>query len=141
MIFKSIIQRIAKKPSKIFLMDAFGAFLSTLFLSNMILLNSKLQLGIPPKTLFILAFVAASFSVYSFLCSFFAKEKWRFFLKIIVLSNSFYCILTVVLVFSFFNQLTFLEQIYFSGELFVLLFLIFFEWKILKTANLNNHNI
>lgn len=83
MIFKSIIQRVAKKPSKIFLMDAFGAFLSTLFLSNMILLKSKLQLGIPPKTLFILAFVAASFSVYSFLCSFLQKKNGGFFLKLL----------------------------------------------------------
>jgi hypothetical protein len=130
MALKSIKEKIAKKPREIFLIDAIGAFLTTLFLGTMILLKSKLQLGMPSKTIVFLAFVGASFSIYSFWCSFFIKNKWQFFLKIIVIVNSCYCILTLGLLIFFYNQLTLLEMIYFSVELFVLILLIIFEWEI-----------
>lgn len=131
-----MIEKIAKKPRKIFLIDAFGAFLSTLFLGTMILLKSKTQLGMPLKTLVLLVLVAASFSIYSFVCSYFVKDKWQLFLKIIVLFNSLYSTLTIVLMVFFYNQLSVIELIYFSAELFLLIFLILFEYKVMKTGNL-----
>jgi len=90
----------------------------------------------PLKTLVLLVLVAASFSVYSFLCSYFAKDKWQLFLKIIVLFNSLYCILTILLMVFFYNQLSVIELIHFSGELFLLIFLILFEYKVMKKGNL-----
>ena len=124
---KSIIEKIPKKPSKIFLIDGFGAFLTILFLGTLTLLKSKLQLGMPLKILVLLTFIAACFSIYSFWCSSFVKNKWPFYLKIIVLANSLYCILTIGLLVFFYNQLSVLELIYFSVELIILFFLIFFE--------------
>jgi len=129
---KSIIEKLAKKPRSVFSIDAYGAFLTTLFLGFMIIFKSQLQLKMPSKYLFLLAFIATIFSVYSFLCSYFVRDKWQLFLKIIVFSNSLYCFLITGMLLFFHNQLSVLELIYFSGELSVLLFLILFELKVMR---------
>lgn len=132
MSLKTIIGKISKKPRNVFLIDAYGAFLTTFFMGIFILFKSQLQVGMPSKYLFILAFMAAIFCVYSFLCSYFVPDKWQLFLKIIVLSNSLYCFLIFGILLFFYNQLSVLELIYFSGELLILIFLILFELKVMR---------
>ena len=60
-------------------------------------------------------------------CYFWVRSHWRPFLKAIALANLTYCLLTTGLVVSFYQSLTILGILYFSGEMIVVGVLIYIE--------------
>lgn len=114
---------------KIFLIDAIGALISAFFL-GIILVRFNSLIGIPIKTLHILAILPCFFAVYSFCCYFFLKDNWRPFLRGIAFANLIYCFITTGLLFLDFQSLTGLGVFYFIVEVIVLLVLIRFEFNL-----------
>ena len=115
-------------PKRIFLLDGLGACL-TAFLLGVVLTAFNEYIGMPQKTLNILALIALAFSAYSISCFFFIGNNWRLFLKIIATANLLYCCLTTTLVIYFYPQLTVFGVIYFLLEIVVVCGLVFFELR------------
>jgi len=115
-------------PKKLFLLDALGACL-TAFLLGVVLTTFQKYIGMPEKTLNILALIALFFAVYSFCCYFFIGSNCRPFLKIIAAANLLYCCLTATLVIYFYPQLTVLGVVYFLLEIVVVCGVAFVELR------------
>ncbi len=122
----SRIQSLIAQPKRIFLIDSLGALLSV-FLLIAVLARFEELIGIPQRTLYFLAGIASFFAVYSISCSFFVIEKWKVYLKIIMLANAGYCLLTIGLMIYFFQSLTILGLAYFIAELSVVGIVIWIE--------------
>lgn len=129
---QSLVNRMASNPKLIFLIDGFGALLSV-FLLGVVLVQLESWIGMPSRTLYILAGIAGFFAVYSFTCFFRIKKRWRSFLKVIVGFNLSYCMLTFLLLFFHQAQLTNLGIVYFVMEILVIAGLAFFEFKVAMT--------
>ena len=113
---------------QLFLIDGIGALISALFL-GVILVQLESYIGMPVQVLELLALLALVFAVYSFSCHLASPKKWRFFLKLIALINSSYCLLTLLLVIWNYHSLTRLGFTYFAAEMLVILILVRVEWR------------
>lgn len=114
---------------QLFLIDGIGALVSALFL-GLILVQLKTYIGMPVQILYLLALLALVFAIYSFSCHLASPKRWRFFLKLIALINSSYCLLTLVLVVRNYDSLTLLGLTYFVVEMLVILMLVKVEWRV-----------
>ncbi|MBK7425545.1 MAG: hypothetical protein IPI60_00130 [Saprospiraceae bacterium] len=127
---KSLSIYFEKHPGRIFAADGLGALLSALCL-GIILPIFEDAFGMPLQILYLLAFIAIILAAYSFFCYTFITRDKRHFLKLIILANVLYCILTVVMVIYFFQKLTKWDLTYFILESLVILFLIRLEYWVL----------
>lgn len=116
------------KPRFLFLIDGIGAF-ATAFLLYVVLRTFNVYIGMPPHVLMNLSVIAIIFSIYSFSCFLFLKNRWKMFLIVIGIANLFYCFLTGLLVFHYYPLLTALGVVYFSGEMLIILALVYLELK------------
>jgi hypothetical protein len=132
MIFRHVLQNFIQYPTKIFLIDSVGAFLTALIVG---VLFPKIQvyIGVPIDVLIVLAIIATVFCIYSLNCYLFLKENWKPFLRTIAVANLFYCIATAALVGIYYSQLTFWGSFYFAGEIIVIGILVYFEFLLAKT--------
>lgn len=121
-----------QKPRLVFLLDAFGASISATILM-LVFWKFNARLGLPLDVIQLLAFLASCLSLFSFSCYFFLKNFRKRCLKVIVLGNSLYSLLTACLVISFYSKLSALELIYFSLEVTLICGIIYLE---LQTLNL-----
>jgi len=116
---KSIFDPFTSNPKRLFLIDGSGAFL-TAFLLGVVLTRFEGDFGMPRKILYALSMLACFYAVYSMACYFWVGKNWRLFLKAIAIANLIYCCLTLGLIISFYQSLTMLGFIYFTGELLVI---------------------
>ena len=107
------LNRLMNQPKKIFLLDGVGALVSAFFLN----------------VLYLLAIIPCFFAVYSFYCHFVLKNNWSVFLKIIAVANLSYCILTIGLLFVYYQSLSVLGLLYFLVEQMLIGTLIALEFK------------
>jgi O-antigen/teichoic acid export membrane protein len=121
----------------IFLIDAIGAFISTLFLA-LILPQFKSLIGVGEKTLLYLAIGAILLTIYSFLCFKFKKINNALYLKLIMIFNSLYVLITLYLVFINSKEITVLGQIYFGIEILIICILLVIELFIYKDLKFIN---
>lgn len=91
----------------------------------------------PPGILIALSSIAAIFCLYSGSCFVILKRKWSPYLRVIMIANSLYCLLTVILLVVYYPVLTMLDMIYFVGEIFIIGILVFIEYQ---TALLSENN-
>ena len=126
----SIIEKFTSNSKRLFLIDGSGAFLTAFFLFA-ILATFENSFGMPRRILYFLSFVAFIYTIYSFSCYFFIDNNWRPFLKAVMLANTIYCCITIVLVIYFYQSLTILGLIYFLLEVIVMTGLIFLELMVL----------
>lgn len=131
MILNNTINRLAKDPKKLFLIDSLGAFL-TAFLLFVILRTYHEFFGVPSATLILLSGIAAIFSIYSGICYLFLKTNWVPFIKAISFANLFYCLITLGLVFSPSSIITNVGKIYFLAEVLVVCSLVFIELTVAR---------
>ena len=115
------------QPRQLFLIDALGATLSALLLGGVLVYFREL-IGLPQRTLYLLAGLAALFAVYSFICFWWAPVNWRPLLRLIAMVNLLYCCLTAVLVFLHQN-VTALGIAYFVAEIIIVVSLALYEWR------------
>jgi hypothetical protein len=123
---QSLISPLIVRHKRIFLIDGLGALLSAILLIAVLARFEEL-IGIPQRTLYFLSGIASFFAVYSLACSFLVLERWRVFLKIIMLANIGYCLLTIGVLLYFSQSLTILGLVYFLAELSVIGILIWIE--------------
>jgi hypothetical protein len=124
------IEKLALEPKRLFLIDSVGAFCTAFFLAA-ILATFETLFGMPQKVLYRLALVAGGFGVYSLCCYFFVSSNWRSYLRIIMMANLLYGLVSIALVAYFYLRLTTLGLIYFLLELLVLGGLILLEQRVL----------
>lgn len=124
--FSELLNKI--NPNKLFLIDSLGALLSA-FMLGFVLVKLAPMFGMPPKTLYLLSFIACVLSIYSFLCFVSRIKNWRPFMKITAIANLVYCCLTLGLVIFLFEGLTVLGVTYFILELIIIVTLAIFELK------------
>ena len=122
------LKRLIFKPKKIFLLDAVGALVSAFFLGVVLVRFEKL-VGMPLNILYLLAIIPCFFAVYSIYCHFALKRNWSVFLRIIAVANLLYCILTMGLLFVYYQSLSVLGLLYFLVEQFLIGILIAIELK------------
>jgi hypothetical protein len=120
------INQLIAHPKRIFLIDGLGAMLSAVLLIA-VLARFEDLFGMPQKTLSFLSGIASFFAVYSISCSFFVIEKWKVYLKVILLANTSYCLLTIGVLLYFSQSLTILGLVYFLAEIGVVGILIWIE--------------
>ncbi|MCW7492616.1 hypothetical protein ND861_09220 [Leptospira sp. 2 VSF19] len=128
---KNQIQFLRKNSKYIFLIDGLGAIFSEVLLSLVLPLFVEL-LGMPIRTLYILALVPLVFAVYSLLCYFLNPSQWKLFLRVIAVANFLYCVLTMVYLVINLEQTTFICEVYFVLEMIVVVSLASWEWKLTK---------
>lgn len=120
--------------SKIFQLDAFGAFVSLILLS--ILFVFEEYFGMPKKILSIFIGIASVFFFYSSIIYLVNPLRWRIYLKIIATLNICYSLFIVFHVFLCFENLTLYGQLYFASEVLVIILLSIYELKMVnKTTN------
>lgn len=116
-------------PKKIFLLDGIGAFLTSFLL--LVVVRHKTELfGVLPSVCIKLSAIAFAFCVYSLICHFLARENWRSLLKVIAFANITYCVITVLLLANFYEQLTPVAYTYFSIELGIITGLSIAEFRL-----------
>lgn len=118
-----------RKPKLLFLIDGSGALL-TAFLLFVVLSNFSEYVGMPQLVLDCLSIIAFSFSIYSFACYLFLKNRWPVFINIIAIANLLYCAATLFLLFAYYQQLTVLAVLYFSLEIGVIIVLCSLEFRV-----------
>jgi hypothetical protein len=128
----NIIDFFSRKPKALFLLDGLGAAL-TAFSLFVILRNYSDYFGMPVNILTYLSVIGLVYCVYSMCCCLLLKDHWTLYLRIIAISNFLYCILIVTFLYSYYNDLTRIGVIYFLGEIFIIMSLVYIE---LRAANI-----
>ena len=120
-------------PKIIFLIDSIGALATALLLSTILKIYNEF-FGMPESVLSVLAIIAFLYCLYSFICFLSVKNNWRPFLMVLSIMNVSYCLLTFGLVLYHFSQLTKFGIVYFFGEIFIILGLVYYELKKAKNV-------
>jgi len=116
----------------VFLVDGLGAVLST-SATAMILLRFHALFGMPTQTLRVLVVVAVGFAVYSLSC-WMRRASLRPWLPIVMVANLAYCGLVAVALIGHGSVLTPLGLAYFIGEMMVILGVVLFEARVLRSS-------
>ncbi len=119
----------SKKPSTLFLFDGLGGALTTLSLF-FVLRNYDDYVGMPANILTYLSVIGLVYCAYSMSCYFLLKGRWTTYLRIIGVSNFLYCILTMTLLYLYYNELTHLGLTYFFVEILTILLLTYLELSV-----------
>lgn len=130
---KESIRNFLAKPKNIFLLDSFGALLTT-FLLYFILRNFNNFFGLSKDIFEYLSIIAFLFFIYSIGCYFLVKKNWKPFLKIICTANILYCILTFGILLYNYKSVSVFGLLYFSGEIILIAGLVLEEVKIVRKA-------
>ncbi len=126
--------RAIKKPKNIFLLDSFGALITSILLF-FTLRNFNDFFGLSKDIFEYLSIIAFIFFIYSINCYFLVKQNWKSFLKIICTANILYCILTFgILIFNY-ESISIFGIIYFLAEIVVIIGLVVLEMKIIKSKS------
>ncbi len=147
---QTLVEYIKAKPKTIFLINGSGALITSFSLFGIGFLMQQ-YFGMPKSVLYILSIVVMFYAIYSLSCYFFLFKRiekhidkseqkiinWQIFLKIIIIANSLYCVIMFFLLILHYKNLTILGIIYFIIEMIVIISLVVFEIKILKSDKLN----
>ncbi|WP_343707093.1 hypothetical protein [Flavobacterium sp.] len=123
-----------KTSKNIFLLDAFGALLTTILLF-FLLKNFNDFFGLSKDIFEKLSIIAFTFFVYSISCYFLIMQNWKSFLKIICGANILYCVLTLAIIIHYYQSISILGIVYFLAEIIVIGLLASLEIKTIKTLN------
>ena len=119
------------KLKKIFLIDAIGALLSSIFLS-LTFYKFYEDFGLPKEVFFILAVIPIFYCFNSFTNYFKNVSKLTSKLKIIAFANLAYCLLTISLCIYYSKSITLIGLTYFCLEIIIVVILSIYELQIAK---------
>jgi hypothetical protein len=128
---RKTISHLARTPTKLFLIDGFGALLTT-FLLFVVWRNFNEHIGLPKTAISYLAAMAACIGIYSIACFFCLKKNWVPFIRLMSWINLFYCLLTCVVLIIYRSQITLLGIAYFFFEIVIIIGLVFIELSVAK---------
>lgn len=127
-IYQSLIEKFSSNHRLLFLIDGIGAVVSAFFL-GVVLVQFEQFFGMPKSVLFWLSLMACCYAVYSLACYFFVGSSWRPYMRIIAWANSLHCLVTIIFLTYYHEQLTLLGWAYFVGEIIIVSTLIAIERK------------
>jgi hypothetical protein len=116
---------------KIFLVDAAGAALSTLFL-GFVMIRWQEFFGMPIEVLACLALVAFLLFIYSYTCYRQASDNWAWFLKMVARANFSYLTVTLLCILYWWHALTAWGKAYFLGEAIIVIVLALHEMRVAR---------
>jgi hypothetical protein len=125
---QNFLNELKTNPKRIFLIDAFGALLTTISLFG-ILAQLEQYFGMPKKTVYLLSGIALCLFTYSIICYTFIKSNWNFFLRILIICNIIYSLVSIGLLIKYSKKITELGWIYFILELLVIGIIVIVEYK------------
>jgi hypothetical protein len=118
----------------IFLIDGIGALFS--FISIWVLLIGFPKFfGVPIYIAKNLSILPLLFSLFSLTCYTIKPSKWFFFLRLVSMANVAYCLLTLIIVVIYYNEMTVYGVLYFIIEKLIVLPLAWIEWHLAKIKN------
>jgi hypothetical protein len=126
---------VPKLALRILIMDCLGAVLSAILLGG-VLAHWESFFGMPKNVLYILAFAAFSFALFTGTCLLTKALHWRVVLRMIASANVIYCIASVILMVLYWDVLTVWGLLYFSSEKITILILVAFEVSVLRRQGL-----
>ncbi len=126
-----MIDPMLKQPRKLFLIDGLGALLSA-FLLGIVLVKLQHLIGVPTRTLYVLAFLPVLFAVYDFLCFFKLQNGFAIYIKYIAVANIMYCLFSIAMMASHGDTLTSLGWFYFIVEILIVGVISLIELKVAK---------
>lgn len=118
-------------PKRVILIDAFGALLTTFLLFG-ILAQLQHYFGMPNKVLYLLSGIAFCLFIYSISCHTLIKSNWKPFLRILIICNLVYSLVSLVMIIKHSEKLTELGWVYFILELMVIGIIVLVEYKSYK---------
>lgn len=124
-----LLPKLAAQPRRIFLIDGLGALVSTASLGAVLCFFEQ-EFGLPTQAYTPLLVIALAFCGYSFCCFCFVGKHWRPFLRVIATANLLYCILTASVLAIHSHSVTVWAYLYFSGEILVVLSLVYVEFSL-----------
>ena len=127
--FSKTLDYFLEKPKSLLLIDGLGAAM-TAFSLFFIWRPFSDYIGLPTTVLSNLAVIGLLYCSYSLTCFFLIKDNWSLYLKIIGWCNFLYCLLTLVIIFYFFNGLTGIGLSYFAVEISIITSLIIIELSV-----------
>jgi hypothetical protein len=131
--FQGFLNGLTLSGKRLFLLDGSGALLSA-FCLGVVLRQFQPLFGMPGDTLTVMALLACAFACYSWSCYFLVKDKWPTFLRVIMIVNALYALLSLCLVYWHFEALTVLGVTYFVLELIVLTGVIYVEYYAIQKS-------
>lgn len=131
---KTTLQKTLLKSKNIFLLDSFGALLTSILLYY-IFRNFNDYFGLSKDIFELLSIIAFIFFAYSISCYFLVKQNWKSFLKIICAANILYCLLTFGIILYNYETISIYGTIYFLAEIAVIIGLVTLEIKIIKSKS------
>ena len=114
---------------RIFLIDGMGAIASAVFLGYVLVIYQE-YIGMPVGTLKFLSSIAVVFAIYSLANFFIYTNNWLYYIRLIAIANSIYCLITLGLVLYHFQKLSVLGITYFLVEIVVIIALVNLELKV-----------
>lgn len=115
---------------RLFLLDGIGALVTAFSIGVLIPLFWD-WFQVPHEMLYLFAGLATCFAIYSLSCYFFLKQNRAPFLKVIMVANLLYCLLTLGYVWSDYSNITNLAMLYFFVEVLVVVTLVWFEKRVM----------
>lgn len=107
--------KLAEKPHQLFLIDGVGAALTSF--SLLLVLPRWNAFQMPPNILYFLGTIAILFAAYS-LSNYYAKlAQVKLLIRVIAIANLIYCLFSGFIVLQLFGRLSFLDVVYFAGEI------------------------
>lgn len=111
----------------LFLIDGIGALSSALLL-GFVLVEYEVFFGMPPKTLYFLAFWPCLFALYDVFNVLNSSPDSSFLIRVIAIANVGYCLLSLGALISHFDSLTTWGVAYFVTELIIIVVLVIIEF-------------
>ncbi|WP_040481167.1 hypothetical protein [Mariniradius saccharolyticus] len=120
-----------KAPRNVFLFDGAGAAMSAMLILGPLWFFSE-EIGVSRDLLWLLGLVACLFCLYDLICFVSVKTEKPNLLKVIMLANLSYVLLTMWILFIQRSEVTAIGWLYFISEFLVIAFVIKTEMDILK---------
>ena len=125
----NITSKADENPYFIFLVDGIGASLTAIALL-LVLPNLPEAFTMPANILYFLGTIAVVFAVYSFSNFFDKLSKAKLLIRIIAIANLAYCLFTGFIITQLFSRISALDVVYFTGEIFIVAVLAWFELRV-----------
>jgi hypothetical protein len=116
----------------VFLWDGVGALLSALLL-GLVLPAIHPLIGMPVPILSLLSALALLYAVYDFSCLRWVDKHDPKWLGVVIFANLFHVIVTVIYLWIYASEIKPLGFTYFVGEILVVLVIVFYELKIVRS--------
>ena len=126
-----VITELMEYPRRLFIIDGFGALLST-FMLGFVLVRFQLLIGIPRPVLYTLAIFPLIFFVYDVYGYYSHKINAALLLRGIALMNIAYCCISLVLAVLHLKLITAIGWAYLLFEIIVVLFLATIEYRVAR---------